>query len=158
MQLDAIDVKILEKLQHDAAVSSTELADQVGLTQSPCWRRVSLLEQAGIITRRVTLLARAKLGLGALVYVDVKLADHGSSTLPMLRKLCESSPEILQCFMVMGDIDYVLVVATRDIEAYSEFLRNHLSKVPGIREIKSRIVLEEIKNSSALPLKFAVRR
>jgi Lrp/AsnC family transcriptional regulator len=158
MQLDAIDVRILNKLQTDAGISSADLASEVGLTQSPCWRRVSLLEAAGVIKRRVTLLARPKLGLGALVYVDVKLADHGATTLPALRALCESSPEVLQCFMLMGDVDYVLVVATRDIDAYSEFLRNHLSRIPGIREITSRIVLEEVKNTSALPLTYAVAR
>lgn len=158
MQLDNIDVKILTRLQSDASISSAELAEEVGLTQSPCWRRVSLLEAAGVIKRRVTLLERVKLGLGALVYVDVKLADHGATTLPALRALCESSPEVLQCFMLMGDVDYVLVVATRDIDAYSEFLRNRLSKVPGIREITSRIVLEEVKNTSALPLTYAVVR
>jgi Lrp/AsnC family transcriptional regulator len=158
VELDAIDIRILDKLQNDASVSSAELASEVGLSQSPCWRRVSILEAGGIIKKRVTLLARSKLGLGALVYVDVKLADHGGTTLPALRKLCDSSPEILQCSMLVGDVDYVLVVATRDIEAYSEFLRTRLSKVPGIREITSRIVLEEIKNTSALPLDYAVKR
>jgi Lrp/AsnC family transcriptional regulator len=158
MQLDNIDVKILGRLQSDAAISTADLANEVGLTQSPCWRRVSLLEAAGVIKNRVTLLARPKLGLGALVYVAVKLADHGASTLPALRTLCESSPEVLQCFMLMGDVDYVLVVATRDIDAYSEFLRNRLSKIPGIREITSRIVLEEVKNTSALSLEYAIAR
>ena len=158
MQLDNIDLRILDKLQTDASLSSAELANHVGLSQSPCWRRVNLLENAGIIEKRVTLLARTKLGLGALVYVDVKLADHGGTTLPALRKLVESSPEVLQCVMLMGDVDYALVVATRDIDAYSEFLRTRLSKVPGIREITSRIVLEEIKNTTALPLSYAVAR
>jgi len=158
MVLDTIDIRILDKLQSDAGISSAELASQVGLTQSPCWRRVSLLETSGVIKRRATLLSREKLGLGALVFVDVKLADHGGTTLPALRKLVDSSPEVLQCFMLMGDVDYVLVVATKDIDAYSDFLRTRLSKVPGIREITSRIVLEEVKNTTALPLDYAMAR
>ena len=158
MPLDKLDLRILARLQADASLSSAQLAEEIGLTQSPCWRRVNLLESTGVIKRRVTLLSREKLGLGALVFVHLKLADHGSETLPALRQLCDSSPEILQCFMLMGDFDYILVVATRDIDTYSQFLRTRLSKVPGIREITSRVVLEEIKNTSELPLEYALGR
>jgi Lrp/AsnC family transcriptional regulator len=158
MALDAIDLRILDKLQGDATISSTDLADSVGLTQSPCWRRVSLLESEGVIERRVALLKRGKLGLGALVVVEVKLTDHGTSTLPALQKFLDSAPEVLQCFLMMGDVDFMFVIATKDIESYNQFMRTRLMKVPGIREITSRIVLDEIKNTTALPLGYALAK
>jgi len=152
MKLDPQDISILKELQQDANLSSTELAERVGLSQSPCWRRINQLEEAGVIQRRVALLARKKLGIDVLVVVNVKLASHGWQPLPKFKQKVVSFPEVLQCFLVMGDIDFILLVATRTIEDYNRFVQNKLAQIPGVQSIDSRIVIEETKNTTELPL------
>ena len=152
MKLDKQDIAILSELQHDATLSSTTLAERVGLSQSPCWRRVNQLEEAGVIQQRVALLARQKLGLEMLVVVNVKLASHGWQSLPKFKQRVVSFPEVLQCFLVMGDIDFILLVATRTVEEYNRFVQGKLAQIPGVQSIDSRIVIEETKNTTELPL------
>ena len=152
MAIDRIDLKILDALQQDATLSTTDVAQRVGLSQSPCWRRISLLEADGVIQKRVAILSRDKLGLGVLVFVHVKLASHGWQSLPKFKQKVVSYPEVVQCFMVMGDFDFVLLVATRTINEYNEFLQQRLSQIPGVQAVDSRIVLEETKNTTELPL------
>ena len=152
MKLDKHDIAILKVLQGDAAIPSTELAERVGLSQSPCWRRVNQLEEAGVIQGRVARLARKKLGLEVLVVVNVKLASHGWQSLPKFKQRVVSFPEVLQCFLVMGDIDFILLVATRTIEEYNSFVQGKLAQIPGVQSIDSRIVIEETKNTPELPL------
>ncbi len=152
MKLDKQDIAILNELQHDATLSSTALAERVGLSQSPCWRRVNQLEEAGVIQQRVALLARKKLGLEMLVVVNVKLASHGWQSLPKFKQRVVSFPEVLQCFLVMGDIDFILLVATRTVEEYNRFVQGKLAQIPGVQSIDSRIVIEETKNTTELPL------
>lgn len=152
MKLDQQDIVILKELQRDASLSSTELAERVGLSQSPCWRRVNQLEEAGIIQRKVAVLARRKLGIEVLVFVHVKLASHGWQSLPKFKQKVVSFPEVLQCFLVMGDIDFILLVATRTIEEYNHFVQQKLAQIPGVQSVDSRIVSEETKNTTELPL------
>ena len=152
MKLDKQDIAILSELQHDATLSSTALAERVGLSQSPCWRRVNQLEEAGVIQQRVALLARKKLGLEMLVVGNVKLASHGWQSLPKFKQRVVSFPEVLQCFLVMGDIDFILLVATRTVEEYNRFVQGKLAQIPGVQSIDSRIVIEETKNTTELPL------
>ncbi|MFZ9994295.1 MAG: Lrp/AsnC family transcriptional regulator [Steroidobacteraceae bacterium] len=152
MKLDQQDIAILKELQRDASLSSTELAERVGLSQSPCWRRVNQLEEAGIIQRKVAVLARRKLGIEVLVFVHVKLASHGWQSLPKFKQKVVSFPEVLQCFLVMGDIDFILLVATRTIEEYNHFVQQKLAQIPGVQSVDSRIVSEETKNTTELPL------
>jgi len=152
MKLDKQDIAILKALQQDASVSSTELAERVGLSQSPCWRRVNQLEEAGVIQSRVARLARKKLGLDVLVVVNVKLASHGWQSLPKFKQRVVSFPEVLQCFLVMGDIDFILLVATRTVEEYNSFVQGKLAQIQGVQSIDSRIVIEETKNTTELPL------
>ncbi|MFM8480531.1 MAG: Lrp/AsnC family transcriptional regulator [Gammaproteobacteria bacterium] len=152
MKLDKQDIAILRALQQDASVSSTELAERVGLSQSPCWRRVNQLEEAGVIQGRVARLARKKLGLDVLVVVNVKLASHGWQSLPKFKQRVVSFPEVLQCFLVMGDIDFILLVATRTVEEYNSFVQGKLAQIQGVQSIDSRIVIEETKNTTELPL------
>ena len=152
MKLDKQDIAILSELQHDATLSSTTLAERVGLSQSPCWRRVNQLEEAGVIQQRVAPLARKKLGLEILVVVNVKLASHGWQSLPKFKQRVVSFPEVLQCFLVMGDIDFILLVATRTVEEYNRFVQGKLAQIPGVQSIDSRIVIEETKNTTELPL------
>jgi Lrp/AsnC family transcriptional regulator len=150
--MDRIDLKILGALQKDASLSTADVAQRVGLSQSPCWRRISLLEEAGVIRRQVAVLSREKLGLDVLVLVHVKLASHGWQSLPKFKQKVLSYPEVMQCFMVMGDTDFVLLVTTRTINDYNEFLQKRLSQIPGVQAIESRIVIEETKNTTELPL------
>ncbi len=152
MKLDRLDLQILDALQRDATLSTAEVASRVGLSQSPCWRRISLLEQQGVIKRRVALLSREKLGLEVLVFVHVKLTSNGWQSLPKFKQQVVSFPEVIQCFVLMGDIDFILLVATPTIDAYNNFVQRKLAQVPGVQSIDSRIVLEETKNTTELPL------
>ncbi len=152
MKLDQVDFNILDALQKDATLSTVDLAAQVGLSQSPCWRRVSRLESDGFIKRRVALLSREKLGLDVLVFVHVKLTSHGWQSLPKFKQRVVSFPEVIQCCVLMGDIDFILLVATRTIDEYNNFVQKKLAQVPGVQSIDSRIVIEETKNTTELPL------
>jgi Lrp/AsnC family transcriptional regulator len=153
MKIDKIDLDILDALQKDATLSTTDLAAQVGLSQSPCWRRVNLLESSGVIKRRVALLSREQLGLEVLVFVHVKLTSNGWQSLPKFKQRVVSFPEVIQCFVLMGDIDFILLVATRTIDDYNTFVQKKLAQVPGVQSIDSRIVLEETKNTTELPIR-----
>ena len=152
MKLDRLDIGILKQLQKDTTISTTDLAESVGLSQSPCWRRVNQLEASGVIKRRVALLAREKLGLEVLVFVHVKLTSNGWQSLPKFKQKVVSFPEVMQCFVLMGDIDFILLVATRTIDDYNSFVQKKLAQVEGVHSIDSRIVLEETKNTTELPL------
>jgi Lrp/AsnC family transcriptional regulator len=154
MDLDRTDLRILSALQKDASLSTAEIAQRVGLSQSPCWRRINLLEANGVIRKRVALLSRDKVGLDVLVFTHVKLASHGWQSLPKFKQKVVSFPEVVQCFMVIGDFDFILLVATRTINDYNEFIQKRLSQVPGVQAIESRIVLEEAKNTTELPLEL----
>ena len=158
MSVDRTDLKILAALQKDASLSTAEIAAQVGLSQSPCWRRISLLEADGVIRKRVALLSRDKVGLDVLVFTHVKLASHGWQSLPKNKQKVVSFPEVVQCFMVIGDFDFILLVATRTINDYNDFIQKRLSQVPGVQAIESRIVLEETKNTTELPLELLTAR
>ena len=151
-QLDAVDAKILDLIQHDASLSVAEIAERVGLSSSPCWRRIKRLEDAGIIQRRVALLSRERLGLEVLVFVHVKLTSNGWQSMPRFREKVVSFPEVLQCFALLGDIDFILLVATRNLAEYNAFVQGRLAQVPGVQSIDSRIVIEEAKNTTELPL------
>jgi len=154
MQLDRTDLRILNALQKDASLSTADIAQRVGLSQSPCWRRISLLEAGGVVKRRVALLSREQVGLDVLVFTHVKLASHGWQSLPKFKQKVVSFPEVVQCFMVIGDFDFILLVMTRSINDYNEFIQKRLSQVPGVQAIESRIVLEEAKNTTELPLEL----
>jgi Lrp/AsnC family transcriptional regulator len=154
MSLDRTDLRILAALQKDASLSTAEIAQRVGLSQSPCWRRINQLEETGVIRKRVALVSRDKVGLGVLVFTHVKLASHGWQSLPKFKQKVVSFPEVVQCFMVIGDFDFVLLVATATINDYNDFIQKRLSQVPGVQAIDSRIVLEETKNTTELPLEL----
>jgi Lrp/AsnC family transcriptional regulator len=154
MDLDRTDLRILSALQKDASLSTAEIAQRVGLSQSPCWRRINLLESNGVIRKRVALLSRDRVGLDVLVFTHVKLASHGWQSLPKFKQKVVSFAEVVQCFMVIGDFDFILLVATRTINDYNDFIQKRLSQVPGVQAIESRIVLEEAKNTTELPLEL----
>lgn len=151
-KLDTIDRKLLRLLQEDASLSAGELAERVGLSQSPCWRRVNRLQQEGYITRKVAVLDRHRLGLGIVVFVNIKLSSHGRNLLDEFEEAIVNFPEIVECWTVSGSMDYTLRVVTRDIDAYENFLRHKLLRLPHILEAQSSITMTEVKNVTQLPL------
>ncbi len=150
--LDAIDLKLLNVLQHDCSLSAAELADRVGLSQSPCWRRVQRLKDEGYIKHEIAILDRKKLGLNAHIFARVKLSAHGRAHLAEFSKAVQSFPEVLECYVMLGEIDFLLRIVTADVDAYEKFFFERLSRLPGIQEINSTVALSEIKASTALPL------
>ncbi|WPC05413.1 Lrp/AsnC family transcriptional regulator [Pseudomonas benzenivorans] len=150
--LDAYDQRILALLQEDAGLSTAEIAERVGLSQSPCWRRIQRLKEEGVIRRQVTLLERKKVGLNAQVFAQVKLNAHGRSNLTEFAAAMGEFPEVLECHVLMGSMDFMLRIVTRDIEAYERFFFEKLSLLPGIQEVNSIVALSEIKSTTSLPL------
>ena len=151
-KLDAIDQRILDNLQKDASLSSVQLAEKVGISQGPCWRRVRQLEAEGYVKKQVALLDRHKLGLNVMIFAHVKLEAHGRKTLPDFEAAIKRFPEVLECYMLLGETDFLLRIVTSSVETYEHFFREHLSQLPAVRETVSSIVLSEIKNTSELPL------
>jgi Lrp/AsnC family transcriptional regulator len=150
--LDDIDHRILGLLQEDASLNAAEVANRVGLSQSPCWRRIARLERDGLIRRRVALLDRQKLGLGVVVFVQVKIARGSKQSLAQFEDTVRRFPEVQECFMLMGEIDFLLKVVTRDVASYEDFLRGKLSRLTAVGEVRSSMVLSPIKETTALPL------
>jgi Lrp/AsnC family transcriptional regulator len=150
--LDAIDHRILGLLQEDASLNAAEIATRVGLSQSPCWRRIARLERDGLIRRRVALLDRQKLGLGVVVFVQVKIARGSKQSLGQFEDTVRRFPEVLECHMLMGEIDFLLKVVTRDVASYETFLRGKLSRLAAVGEVRSSMALTPIKETTALPL------
>ena len=151
-QLDAVDAKILDLIQHDAGLSVAEIAERVGLSSSPCWRRIKRLEDAGVIQRRVTILDREKLGLGFEVYCTVKLSLPTKENLDTFEQAVAKWAEVVQCATVTGAADYEMRIVTRDMRAFDEFLRDKLLSLGLVSNIESRIVIRGVKNSTVVPL------
>ena len=152
MNFKKVDLQILAELQRNAALSTAELADRVNLSQSPCWRRVSKLEQEGVISRTVAVLDREKLGMDVVVFATVNLTQVGKQNLLAFERSVERHPEVLECYTMAGLWDYMLKIVCRDIRHYEDFVRNTLSASDLIRELHSHIAVTEIKNTTALPL------
>jgi Lrp/AsnC family transcriptional regulator len=151
-RLDAIDARILDLVQHDASLSVAEIAERVGLSSSPCWRRIKRLEDVGIVQRRVTLLDREKLGLDFEVYCTVKLSLPTKENLETFEQAVNRWPEVVQCATVTGAADYELRIVTRDMHAFDDFLRDKMLSLGLVSNIESRIVIRAVKNSTAVPL------
>jgi len=152
VSLSQTDIRILELLQQDASLSTAEIAERIGLSQSPCWRRISRLEQAGVIKKRVAVLDHVKLGMEVVVFVNVSLTAHGRQSLTAFEREIRTFPEVLECFTVTGQMDYLLKIVTKDIQHYESFIRNQLMTLPMIRETHSTIAITEIKDTTELPL------
>ena len=150
--LDAVDAKILDLIQHDAALSVAEVAEKVGLSSSPCWRRIRRLEEAGIIQRRVTILDRERLGLGFEVYCTAKLSLPTKENLEAFEAAALGWDEVVQCATVTGPADFELRVVTRDMRGFDAFLRDRLLSLGLVSNIESRIVIRSVKNTTVVPL------
>lgn len=153
-RLDNTDLAILNLLQSDASASVAEIADKVGLSQSPCWRRIQRLEQDGFVRERVAVLDRRKLGLNLEVFAQVRFHREHPETLANFETAIRSAPEVVECHMLMGDMDFLLRVVTQDVESYERFLRHTLAVLPGVRDIKSAISLSSVKTGQKLPVQL----
>ncbi len=151
-RLDVYEKRILRLLQEDASLSNAQIADKVSLSASPCWRRIDRLEREGFIRRRVALLDRRKVGLNAQIFAQVKLNAHGRANLDEFSEAIRGFPEVLECFVLMGSVDFLVRIVTPDIEAYEKFFFNQLSRLPGVQEVNSIVALSEIKATTALPI------
>jgi len=156
MMLDSIDWKILSLLQSDARISNVELADAVGLSPSPCLARVRALEQAGYISRYVSLLDALKVGLKVSVFIQVALEKQVEKALEVFENAIRERPEVMECYLMTGEADYLLRVLVPDIQALEAFIMQFLSRVPGVGNIKSSFALKQVKYQTALPLPLDV--
>lgn len=151
-ELDSIDEQLLKALQSNAAVTMHELGSMVGLSHTPCWRRVRRLEEKGYISKRVTLLDAAKLELSVNVFVFVTLSRHQSNALSRFENAVKDIPEIVECYSVSGQADFLLRVIVHDVSAYDTLLKRTLIHLPEIGNLNSTIALQQVKYSTELPM------
>ena len=150
--LDTTDWKILHLLQNDARISNIELSKAIGLSPSPCLARVRALEKRGYISRYVTLLDSLKVGLKVSVFINVALERQIEKALELFEESINTRPEVMECYLMTGESDYLLRVVVADIQALEDFILNFLSRIPGVGNIKSSFALKQIKYKTALPL------
>ena len=146
--MDSIDRKILRALQADANISIAELADKVGLSQTPCWKRIQKLEASGVILGRVALLSPEKLGLGLTIFVSIETSDHSREWLDRFANTVSAMPEVMELYRMAGDVDYMLRVVVADMSAYDRFYKNLISVVP-LKNVSSRFAMERVKSTTA---------
>lgn len=146
--MDAIDRKILTTLQKDANISIADLADQVGLSQTPCWKRVQKLEASGVILRRVALVSPEKVGLGLTVFVQLETADHSAPWLERFAESVTAMPEVMELYRMAGDVDYMLRVVVADMAAYDRFYKALIAQFP-MKNVTSRFAMERLKSTTA---------
>lgn len=151
-RLDAIDRKILAALQRDGRMSLADLAERVGLSPSPCARRVRMLEEAGVILRTVAVLDQVAVGLPVSVFISVKLERQREQSLDRFANAVERWPEVLECYLMTGPRDYLLRVVVPDLAAYEAFLKEKLTKLDGVASIESSFALGQVKYTNVLPL------
>ena len=157
--LDRYDLKILAALQQDARISNQELADHIGLSPSPCSRRVKQLEEAGYITRQVALLDPHKLGLTLTAFVMIGMDRHTPDRFAHFEETIRNCPEVLSCCLVTGmDADYQLRVVVQDMDHYQQFLLGTLTRIDGVSSVRSSFVLNQVISSTELPLNHLVNR
>jgi len=147
-----IDLEILQRLQKNARITNVELASKVGLSPSACLRRVKSLERQDYIRGYVAMLNPAKFGLGANVFLQVSLEKKDEAHLQAFEEAVASRSEVLECYLMTGDSDYLLRVAVPDVEAFQQFLMDHLTKIEGIASIRSSFSLKQVKYTTCLPL------
>jgi Lrp/AsnC family transcriptional regulator len=149
--MDAIDRKILAVMQEDASLSVAEIGSRVGLSSTPCWKRIQRLEADGVIQKRVAVVDQAKIGLGITVYVSVETGDHSQDWLDRFAKLVGAMPEVMEFYRMAGDVDYMLRVVAPDIAGYDLFYKRLIATVP-LKNVTSRFAMEKIKSTTALPI------
>lgn len=151
-KLDRSDRRILHELQMDASLTAGEIGDRIGLSQAAVWRRTQKLEDDGIIKKRVAILDAERVGFGTIILAHVKLSAHGRSNLEAFAEKIRAIPNVLECFVVLGDQDFFLKVAVNDIYDYESLFFQKLSSLEGVAEVRSAVALSQIKNDTALPI------
>jgi len=149
--MDAIDRKILSVVQQDASLSVAEIGQRVGLSSTPCWKRLQKLEAEGVITRRVALVDPEKIGLGITVFVSVETGDHSQDWLKRFAETVSAMPEVMEFYRMAGDVDYMLRVVVKDMQSYDTFYKKLIEMVP-LKNVTSRFAMERIKQTTALPI------
>lgn len=149
--MDAIDRKILAVVQDDASLSVAEIGQRVGLSSTPCWKRLQRLEADGVITKRVAIIDPEKIGLGITVFVSVETGDHSQEWLGRFAEVVNAMPEVMEFYRMAGDVDYVLRVVVPDMQSYDLFYKKLIATVP-LKNVTSRFAMERIKSTTALPI------
>jgi len=152
MKLDVVDLKILTELQRDGSLSNVELAKRVHLSPSPCLARVKALEQAGVIDRYVALANASVLGLGLNVFISISLKEQSKEALATFEQRIAEHDEVMECYLMTGDSDYLIRVALPDIAALEKFILEQLTPIAGIEKIRSSFALKQVRYKTALPL------
>ncbi len=150
--LDNIDRNILRALQHDCKQSSVEIADQVGLSQTPCLRRIKNLESAGVIEKYIAVLNQSLLGYGMTFYTRIWLTGQDVETVDRFTSGIQKLPNVVECHLMAGDCDFILRILAKDIEDYRRFQIDHLNSLPGVQNVKTEIPMERIKYSHEIPI------
>jgi Lrp/AsnC family transcriptional regulator len=153
--MDRIDLHILEILQENAAATVAEIAGQVGLSPTPCWKRIQKLEATGVLQKRVAILSPQKVGIGLSVLIAIQAGDHSVESLEAFVRAVVAMPEVMEFSRMAGEVDYFLRVVTPDIAAYDRFYKRLTAIVP-LRNVSSHFVLQNIKSTTALPLRFSL--
>jgi Lrp/AsnC family transcriptional regulator len=149
--MDAIDKKILTVLQEDTSLSVAEIGSRVGLSSTPCWKRIQRLEADGVIQKRVALVDQAKVGLGITVFVSIETGDHSQAWLDRFAEAVGAMPEVMEFYRMAGDVDYMLRVVVADIAGYDTFYKKLIGTVP-LKNVTSRFAMEKVKSTTALPI------
>ena len=149
--MDTIDRKILAVVQEDASLSVAEIGQRVGLSSTPCWKRLQRLEADGVITRRVAIIDPEKVGLGITVFVSIETGDHSSAWIAKFAQLVTAMPEVMEFHRMAGDIDYMLRVAVPNMQAYDAFYKRLIDTMP-LKNVTSRFSMERVKSTTSYPL------
>jgi len=152
MQLDTLDLRILDQLQRDGSLTNVELARRVHLSPSPCLTRVKALEAAGVIERYVALANAKALGLGLNVFINISLKEQGKESLAEFERRIAEHEQVMECYLMTGDSDYLIRVAVADITALEKFILEQLTPIAGIEKIRSSFALKQVRYKTALPL------
>lgn len=152
-ELDTIDLKILTLLQQDASLSTAELAERVGVSQSPCWRRIQRLREEGYIKSTVAIVDRQKLGFMMQIFAQIKMSRLTDELRAELVRQINAIPEILECYTVFGEMDVMMKIVAPDVIWYQEFVFSVIMKLPGVQDVRSIVTLLETKSTTAIPLK-----
>ena len=150
-KMDLTDRKILSLLQGDASLSVAEIGSRVGLSSTPCWKRIQRLEADGVIQRRVALVDQDKIGLGITVFVSIETGDHSQDWLGKFADMVGAMPEVMEFYRMAGDVDYMLRVVVPDIQGYDTFYKKLIASIP-LKNVTSRFAMEKIKATTALPI------
>ena len=152
MKFDSIDLKILNELQCDGSLSNVQLAQRVHLSPSPCLARVKALEASGVIARYVALANPSKLGIGLSVFINISLKEQSKTALAEFERRIAEHDEVMECYLMTGDSDYLIRVAVADLPALEKFILEQLTPIPGIEKIRSSFALKQVRYKTALPL------